>query len=123
MQYVCFIGEKGKTLSVFLPPATWYDWYTLDAVTINEGTTLTVKSPLDHISVSRKPQFTKLFSVNYFSCLQIHVLGGSIIPMQEPGLTTKESRKNPYSLLVALEDGFANGYLYLDDGETFNTTE
>ena len=43
--------------------------------------------------------------------------------MQDPGLTTTESRKNPYSLLVALIEGRADGSLYLDDGETFNTTE
>ena len=54
---------------------------------------------------------------------QIYIRGGQIIPMQEPGLTTLESRKNPYSLLVALQGGNANGGLYLDDGLTFNTTE
>jgi alpha-glucosidase len=51
--------------------------------------------------------------------------------MQEPGLTTTESRKNPYSLLVAVlwrgtslqPVSYAEGYIYLDDGETFNTTE
>ena len=56
--------------------------------------------------------------------MQIHVRGGYIVPMQEPGLTTTASRKNPYSLLVALDKlGGAMGYVYLDDGETFNTTE
>ena len=56
--------------------------------------------------------------------LQLHVRGGSIIPMQlGPGLTTTETRKNPYSLLVALAGGGATGDLYLDDGETYNTTE
>ncbi len=44
--------------------------------------------------------------------------------MQEPGLTTTESRENPYSLLVALDpQAAAMGDLYLDDGETVNTTE
>ena len=56
--------------------------------------------------------------------MQLHVRGGSIIPMQlGPGLTTTETRKNPYSLLVALAGGNAAGYLYVDDGETYNTTE
>ena len=58
--------------------------------------------------------------------LQIHVRGGYIIPMQEPGLTTAESRKNPYSLLVALDIASGSdtfGDLYLDDGESYNTTE
>ncbi len=62
----------------------------------------------------------------YSPPVQVHVRGGSILPMQEPGLTTTESRKNSYSLLVALDvtagtDAF--GDLYLDDGETYNTTE
>jgi alpha-glucosidase len=57
---------------------------------------------------------------------QIHVRGGYIVPMQEPGLTTTESRKNNYSLLVALDEASGSntfGDLYLDDGETYNTTE
>lgn len=54
---------------------------------------------------------------------QIYIRGGQIIPMQEPGLTTTESRKKPYSLLVALQSGNAGGALYLDDGITFNTSE
>ena len=48
------------------------------------------------------------------------------MPMQEPGLTTAESRKNPYSLLVALDHAGGSesfGDLYLDNGETYNTTE
>ena len=49
---------------------------------------------------------------------------GHIIPMQDPGLTTTESRKNPYSLIVALKYDMASGSLYyLDDGETYNTSE
>ena len=53
----------------------------------------------------------------------MYVRGGFIIPMQEPSLTTNESRKNPYSLIVALQTGSASGGLYLDDGETYNTTK
>jgi len=53
----------------------------------------------------------------------MYIRGGFIIPLQEPALTTNESRKNPYSLIVALELGGASGGLYLDDGETYNTSE
>ena len=53
----------------------------------------------------------------------MYIRGGHIIPMQGPGLTTYESRKNPYSLLVALDHGLASGSIYLDDGETYDTTE
>ena len=50
-------------------------------------------------------------------CLQIHLRGGTVIPMQKPGNTTTESRKNDYTLLVVLDGiGEARGDLFLDDG-------
>lgn len=50
-------------------------------------------------------------------CLQIHLRGGTVIPMQNPGNTTTESRKNDYSLLVVLDGiGEASGDIFLDDG-------
>ena len=40
-----------------------------------------------------------------------------MIPMQKPGLTTAESRKNDYTLLVVLDAiGEASGDVFLDDG-------
>ena len=39
--------------------------------------------------------------------------------MQEPSMTTAASRKNPFSLLVALDGaGSSTGDMYLDDGES-----
>ena len=50
--------------------------------------------------------------------------GGSIIPMQEPALTTHATRNNSFSLLVALDDQQnANGDLFWDDGESTNITQ
>ena len=50
--------------------------------------------------------------------------GGSIIPMQEPALTTHATRNNSFSLLVALDDQQnANGDLLWDDGESTNITQ
>lgn len=44
--------------------------------------------------------------------------------MQDPGLTTDESRKNVFSLLVALDgDGQAKGDLYVDDGISIDNTQ
>lgn len=44
--------------------------------------------------------------------------------MQDPGLTTDESRKNVFSLLVALDgDGRAKGDLYVDDGISIDNTQ
>ena len=75
----------------------WYDWYTLQAVDAEEYENVTMSAPLEHINV--------------------HVRGGSVLPMQKPAYTTGETRQNPYNLLVALDShGSASGSLYLDDG-------
>jgi len=84
----------------------WYDWYTLQAVGAKAQENVTLAAPLEHINV--------------------HVRGGSILPLQEPGYTTTETRQNPWAILVALDyDGRASGDLYLDDGESLvpNTTK
>lgn len=52
---------------------------------------------------------------------QVHIRGGGIIPIQRPALTTKATRQNPYTLLVALSVfGAAEGFLYLDDGDSLD---
>jgi alpha-glucosidase len=82
----------------------WYDWYTRKAVQVQSGENKTIDAPLGHIP--------------------IFVRGGGIIPQQAPGYTTAESRKNPWSLLVALsEEGKAAGELYVDDGESLEPVQ
>lgn len=77
----------------------WYDWYTHEKVDAGAGVNETIGAPLGHIPV--------------------FIRGGSVLPTQEPGYTTYESRRNPWGLLVALsEDGDASGDLYIDDGES-----
>ncbi|KAK5167445.1 uncharacterized protein LTR77_007144 [Saxophila tyrrhenica] len=78
----------------------WYDWHSLKEVTgVQAGENVTMAAPLEHINV--------------------HVRGGAILPMQQPGYTTTATRANPYSLLVALdENDCAAGSIYLDDGES-----
>ncbi|KAK4097931.1 glycoside hydrolase family 31 protein [Parathielavia hyrcaniae] len=82
----------------------WYDWYTRAAVTegVGPGENVTIDAPLGHI-----PLFVR---------------GGSVVPVQEPGMTTAESRRNPWGLVVAL-DGHqvAEGWLHLDDGESLRS--
>ena len=81
-----------------------------------------------------------------YNFIPLHVRGGSVIPMQTPSTTTTEryvstplksctwwylpsiccthSRKNSFQLLIAPDGNkSANGYLYLDDGESLNTTQ
>ena len=116
-------GDDGKKLDVYLPPAKWYDWYTYQAVTDKGGMNISVDTPVDYLPVSLAMPWLPLSMI--IMLFQLHVRGGYIIPMQEPGLTTVESRSKPYSLLVALpsDNTDAFGDIYLDDGETYNTTE
>jgi alpha-glucosidase len=77
----------------------WYDWYTLQPLSVKSGENKTLDAPLGHIN--------------------LHIKGGSILPLQEPGNTTEVSRRNPWGLLVTLDgSGKAAGDLYIDDGES-----
>ncbi|RYN23236.1 hypothetical protein AA0114_g12846 [Alternaria tenuissima] len=86
------------------PHTRWYDWYTLKEVHAQPGQNITLDAPLEHIPV--------------------HVRGGSIIASQKPGSTTKTTRMNPWSILVALDGKReAEGELYLDDGVSQEPTK
>lgn len=83
----------------------WYDWYTQQAVeSVGPGENVTIDAPLGHIPV--------------------YLRGGSVVPVQEPAMTTTESRRNPWGIIVALDrEGCAEGSLYLDDGESLKPSE
>ncbi|XP_030064468.1 lysosomal alpha-glucosidase [Microcaecilia unicolor] len=94
--------EKGRTeVTGYFPPGTWYD--TAAGIAIHsKGQWVDLPAPLDSINV--------------------HVRAGYILPVQFPGYTTEESRRNGMYLVVALtEDGEARGELFWDDGESLNT--
>jgi alpha-glucosidase len=77
----------------------WYDWYNQSALAAAPGRNLTIAAPLGHIPV--------------------YVRGGSVLPVQEPGLTTRACRQNPWGVLAAANlAGSAKGVLYVDDGES-----
>ena len=83
----------------------WYDWYTQEAMSnVSAGVNTTIAAPLGHIPV--------------------FVRGGAILPLQEPAMTTRDARKNPWGLIAAL-GSYANatGLLYLDDGESVDPNE
>lgn len=83
---------------------SWYDWYTGSRVNAQAGVNTTISAPLGHIPV--------------------YIRGGSVLPTQEPGYTTYESRQNPWGLIVALnDDGEASGSLYVDDGESIEPSD
>lgn len=66
-----------------VPHTRWYDWYTLKKVQAQPGQNVTLNAPLEMIPV--------------------HVRGGSTIASQKLGNTTKTTRTNPWSVLVALD--------------------
>lgn len=83
---------------------TWFDWYTGERVNAEAGVNTTISAPLGHIPV--------------------YIRGGAVLPLQEPGYTTAESRRNPWGLVVALSrEGEASGELYVDDGESLEPGE
>jgi alpha-glucosidase len=83
----------------------WYDWYTLREVKgVRPQENVTMDAPIEHIN--------------------LHIRGGTILPLQEPGNTTSATRINPYNLVIAPDDhGKATGSLYLDDGESIEPNE
>ncbi|KAM9296667.1 lysosomal alpha-glucosidase-like, partial [Gastrophryne carolinensis] len=96
--------EQGKTeVNGYFPAGTWYALQTGIQLQ-SKGQWVTLPAPMDTINV--------------------HIRGGCILPIQLPGLTTVESRKNSLILMVALTtDGFARGDLFWDDGDSLGTFE
>ena len=77
----------------------YYDWYTQVAVEAKPRENITIPAPLGHIPV--------------------YLRGGYVVPTQEPAMVTRDARKNPWGVIVALGmEGNAAGSLYVDDGES-----
>lgn len=77
----------------------YYDWYTYAPVQASLGQNVTIDAPLGHIP--------------------LYLRGGNVIPTQEPALTTRDARRNPWGVIAALGlEGSASGALYVDDGES-----
>ncbi|EPS25467.1 putative alpha-glucosidase [Penicillium oxalicum 114-2] len=96
------VGET--TVDAYLPKDLFYDWYT-GAKVNGKGATKKLKN----VGVTEIP---------------IHIRGGSIIPLRaESAMTTKELRRRGFEILVAPDNkGYASGSLYLDDGESLETS-
>ncbi|XP_031454781.1 lysosomal alpha-glucosidase [Phasianus colchicus] len=96
--------EQGQTkVSGYFPAGTWYS-FAGDSTIHSKGQWILLAAPLDTINV--------------------HIRAGHILPLQEPGLNTVESRKKGMTVVVALTpDGFARGELYWDDGESWQSFE
>ncbi|XP_060108603.1 lysosomal alpha-glucosidase [Heteronotia binoei] len=96
--------EAGKTkVSGYFPSGTWYNLM-IGSTIHSKGQWILLPAPLDTINV--------------------HIRAGYILPLQEPALTTTESRKKGMTLMVALTpEGVARGDLFWDDGEGLLTFE
>lgn len=82
--------EQGSVeVDAYFPRGVWYN--ILDHESVQGPANVRLEAPLNVIPV--------------------HIRGGSVIPTQEPGMTTVESRKLLFGLLVALdEEGSASGF-------------
>lgn len=97
------LEQGAKTVNGVFPGTSsgdiWYDWYNQTAITAAPGQNVTIDAPLGHIPV--------------------YIRGGSVLPTQEPGMTTSQCRENPWGLIAAQDaEGNAKGQLYIDDGES-----
>jgi len=94
------LTQGATTVTGYFPPsANWYNFW--DGTPLSSTGSVTLNSPMED--------------------LQVHIRGGNILPMSTPASTTTQSKKLPYSLLVALDtSGQANGFVFIDDGDTLN---
>eukprot|EP00954_Amorphochlora_amoebiformis_P004686 364878-Amorphochlora_amoeboformis.AAC.1 len=97
------VTEKGATTaSVYFPDGVWYDWQTFRK--FEGGRTVTVKAPLEKIPI-------------YFR-------GGAITVTKERARRNSVlMKKDPYTLYITVDDkNSASGSLYLDDGESLDSS-
>ncbi|KAM3922289.1 lysosomal alpha-glucosidase-like [Leptodactylus fuscus] len=94
--------EQGKTeVNGYFPAGSWFALLTGAQIT-SKGQWIDLPAPM--------------------STINVHVRGGHILPVQMPGMTTEETRRNSLTLVVALTpEGFAQGDLFWDDGDSLAT--
>lgn len=95
------ILDQGQTKRlVYFPEGRWYDLVRYTEVPLGDyGRALNIDMPINTVG--------------------LYIRGGCILPWQSPAVTTVESRRNDFALLVAFDEGSkASGSLYWDDGET-----
>ncbi|ORX93495.1 hypothetical protein K493DRAFT_148432, partial [Basidiobolus meristosporus CBS 931.73] len=94
------LKQQQTKLNLYLPAGKWYDFHTYKLM-----------------ADSRTGDY-KVLDVG-LQDIPMLVRGGQIITMQYPALTVYESRQNDYYLMIGLDDDqFAEGELYIDDGES-----
>lgn len=92
------LTEATTWVTAYFPNSRHFSYYTGDEIPVR-GNTLNMTAPLDFIHV--------------------HVVGGNVLPTQEPARNTEAARLNPLGVIVALDDGgSAVGDLFYDDGDS-----
>lgn len=94
------VDQGATSVNAYFPANYWYnmDTYLLDYDTSAQGAYKTIDTPLTSTNV--------------------HIAGGTILPMQESAMTTALARQTPFTLVVALcPGGKSFGSLYWDNGE------
>ena len=93
-----------RSITVYFPPAQWFDSYTLQRVTSGIATSLDYSVAPHHVPVFQR--------------------GGSIVARKErPRRSSTQMVGDPYTLVVAPDNAqAASGLLYLDDGHSFAYT-
>ncbi|GLJ08594.1 hypothetical protein SUGI_0092000 [Cryptomeria japonica] len=104
------LDQGATSLNAYFPRGTWYNLFDFShVISPKNGSFKVLEAPIDTINV--------------------HMVEGIILPMQEGGLTTIEARKTPFTLLISFpmnydqhfndsdEQYHAKGDLFLDNGE------
>ncbi len=92
------LDANKRSVYAYFPKTRWFDFYSGKEIT-QTGRVHELDAPLDHIP--------------------LHVRGGAMILTQEHGKNTDESRKNPYGLIVGLDEtetGEFKTNLFMDEG-------
>jgi alpha-glucosidase len=94
------LEENSTAVSIYLPNATYYDFWTLERVQGNGS-------------------WVNLTDIG-FDSIPLHIRGGAILPLRaESANTTTELRKQDFVLWIAPNGtNQAEGMLYLDDGDS-----
>ncbi|KAK8803555.1 hypothetical protein WA158_001249 [Blastocystis sp. Blastoise] len=92
-----------RYINLYFPKGIWYNWYTDEVISS--------KGKFVHFPVS-------------LDTIPLHVRGGSIFILQDPCETIFDTRRTNYTLSVYLDrKETAEGYLYMDQGETLDVVE
>lgn len=96
------VEANKRTVDAYFPPASkWYSYYD-GSLSVKGYTTLSAP----------------------FNFINLHVRGGFILPTQKPANNTSFSRKNPFGLIIALDEyDNAQGELFYDDGDSIDSIE